>query len=183
MERGTNLKEKRMSRRATFAIVASLMAFSSGTVFGHDPLDAQKQHEGLLKNMGKVKITLQQALGMAESQGQPISGKFELEGNTEFQLSVFTAKSGRFAEVEVDYTNGKLSKPEVIKEGEDLAEAKSESAAMAKVTLKAALDRAVSQNAGYRAISIFPSLKDGHAVGSVELLKDQEFKTVEIPLE
>ena len=174
-----------MSRRATFAIVACLMGFSSGTVFGHDPLDPQKQHEGLLKNMGKVKITLQQALGMAESQGQPISGKFELEGNTEFQLSVFTAKSGRFAEVTVDYGNGKLSRPEVIKEGDDLAEAKSESAAMAKAkkTLKAALDAAVSQNAGYRAISIFPSLKDGHAVGTVELFKDQEFKIIEIPLE
>ena len=68
---------------------------------------------------------------------------------------------------------------------QDLAEAKSQSTAMAKakVTLKAALDKAVSQNAGYRAISIFPSLKDGHPVGTVELLKDQEFKTIEIPLE
>jgi hypothetical protein len=161
------------------------MAFSSGTVFGHDPLDPQKQHDGLLKNMGKAKISLQQGLGMAESQGQPISGKFELEGNTEFQLSVFTAKSGRFAEVTVDFANGKLSRPEVIKEGEDLAEAKGQSAAMAKAkkTLKAALDAAVSQNPGYRAISIFPSLKDGHAVGAVELLKDQEFKTIEISLE
>jgi len=174
-----------MSLRATFATVACLLAFSSGTVFGHDELDPKKQHDGLLKNMPKVKITLQQALGMAELQGQPLNGKFELEGNTEFQLSVFTAKSGRFSEVTVDTGNGKLGKPEVIDDKDDLAEAKGESAAMAKAktTLKAALDKAVSQNAGYRAISIFPSLKDGHAIGTVELLKDKEFKTIEISLE
>jgi hypothetical protein len=58
-------------------------------VFGHDALDPQNQHEGLLKNMGKVKVTLQQALGMAELQGQPINGKFELEGNTKFAADQF----------------------------------------------------------------------------------------------
>jgi hypothetical protein len=163
-------------------IITCLLIVSGSNVFG---LDEKKQHDGLLKNMGKAKITLQQGLGMAESQGQPISAKFELENDTEFQLSVFTAKAGKFAEVIVDYGNGKLSKPEAITQGEDLSEAKSEIAAMAKakITLKAALDKAVSQSEGYRAISIFPSLKDGHPVGVVVLLKDNDFKTVEIPLE
>jgi hypothetical protein len=171
-----------MIRGATLAVMACLMALSSSYVFG---LDEQKQQQGLIKNIGKAKITLQQGLGMAESQGQPISGKFELENDTEFQLSVFTAKTGKFAEVVVDHTNGKLAKPEAITQGDDLVEAKSEMAAMAKAktTLKAALDKAVGQNAGYRAISIFPSLKDGHPVASVVLLKNQEFKTVEMSLE
>jgi len=171
-----------MILRAVFVFVACLIVFSSRSGFG---LDEQKQHQGLLKSMGKAKVILQQGLGMAELQGQPISGKFELENDTEFQLSVFTAKAGKFAEVIVHYGNGKLSKPEAITQGEDLVEAKVESAAMAKakITLKAAVDAAVSQNAGYRAISIFPSLKDGHSVGAVVLLKDQDFKTVEIPLE
>jgi hypothetical protein len=171
-----------MTRRATFVVAACLMVFTGSAVFA---LDEQKQHQGLIKNMGKAKITLQQGLGMAESQGQPISGKFELENDTEFQLSVFTSKTGKFAEVIVDFGNGKLAKPEAITEGEDLAEAKAESAAMAKakITLKAALDTAVGQNAGYRPISIFPKLKDGHPVGTVVLLKDQDFKSVEVPLE
>jgi hypothetical protein len=55
--------------------------------------------------------------------------------------------------------------------------------AKAKLSLKAAVEKTVGQNAGYRAISIFPSLKDGHPIGTVVLLKDQEFKTVEISLE
>jgi hypothetical protein len=171
-----------MNRGATWATMACVLVLSSSYVFG---LDEKKQHDGLVKNMPKAKITLQQGLGMAETQGQPISAKFELENDTEFQLSVFTSKSGKFAEVVVDYGNGKLSKPEVINSGEDLSEAKSESAAMAKakLTLKAALDKAVSESEGYRAISIFPALKDGHAVAAVVLLKDKDFKTVEISLE
>jgi hypothetical protein len=60
-----------------------------------------------------------------------------------------------------------------------------QSAAMskAKKTLKAAVDKAIGQGAGFRAISATPELKDGHAVASVELLKGQEFKTVQQSLE
>jgi hypothetical protein len=174
--------EENVIRGATLAVAAGLMVLSSSYVLG---LDEKKQQDGLIANIGKAKITLQQGLGMAETQGQPISGKFELENDTEFQLSVFTLKTGKFAEVVVDYGNGKLAKPEAITEGDDLKEAKSEQAAMAKakISLKAAVEKIVGQNAGYRAISIFPSLKDGHPIGTVVLLKDKEFKTVEISLE
>ena len=54
--------------------------------------------------------------------------------------------------------------------------------AKAKITLKAAVDKAVSQSEGYRAISIFPTQRWASG-GAVVLLKDNDFKTVEIPLE
>src|SRR5262249_12285327 len=132
-----------MKRGARLAVAACLLGLSSSIVLGHDPLDPKKQQEGLIANIGKAKITLEQGLGMAQTQGNPISGKFELEGNTEFQLSVFTTKTGKFAEVIVDYTNGKLARPEAITEGDDLKEAKTEQAAMAKakITLKAAVEK------------------------------------------
>jgi hypothetical protein len=68
--------EGNMVRAETLAFVVCLMALSSSNVFG---LDEHKQHSGLLRNMGRANITLRQGLNMAESQGQPISGKFELE--------------------------------------------------------------------------------------------------------
>jgi hypothetical protein len=161
-----------------------LMALSSGYVFG---ADEQQLQQALQKQMYRTKITLQQGLTAAEEQGQVISGKFELEDDKldgKFQVSVFTTKGGKFSEVIVSFLNGKPGKPEALA-GDELAEGKSQSAAMAKakITLKAAVDKALSQAEGYRAIGITPSLKDGHAVASVVLLKDQEFKTVQVSLE
>jgi len=60
------------------------------------------------KYLPSAKVTLQQGLAAAESQGQPISGKFEVdEGH--FQLSVYTARGGKFSEVLVDHATGKVA--------------------------------------------------------------------------
>src|SRR5215831_16375201 len=61
------------------------------------------------KYMRGARVSLQDALGAAEAQGQPISGKFEVdEGH--LQLSVYTAKDGKFSEVLVDQNTGKVAK-------------------------------------------------------------------------
>jgi hypothetical protein len=80
---------------------------------------------------------------------------------------------------------GRVVKSEPITEGDDLADAKSQSAAMAKAktTLKAAIDKVHSQLPGFRSISVTPDLKDGRAVASVVLLQGKEFKTVQGALE
>lgn len=80
----------------------------------------------------------------------------------------------------VDHVTGKVAKSEPITEGEDLSAAKSQSEAMAnaKVSLGAAVSEAVSANAGYKAVSVFPSLKDGHPVAEVSLHKGAEWRTV-----
>src|SRR5712672_1285716 len=167
--------EEIMNRRhLLLGTIVSLMAASGG-----NQLYAEEHNDpALIKLMGEAKITLQRGLTAAAAQGQPISAKFEVEDG-KLQLSVYTAKDGKFSEVVVDFVTGKVAKTEPITEGDDLAAAKSQSAAMtkAKTTLMAAVDKALSQSVGFRAIEVTPDLKDGHSVASVILLKDQEFKT------
>ena len=136
------------------------------------------------KYLPSAKVTLQQGLTAAESQGQPISGKFEVdEGH--FQLSVYTTQGGKFSEVLVDHATGKVAKSEAITGGDDLADAKKQMAACAKSKkpLKAAVDAAEQSSAGYRAVSVAPKLSNGHAVAIVTLLKGTEVKSVSEPLE
>ena len=149
------------------------------------PASAEEHNDpALIKPMGSAKITLQQGLTAAAREGQPISAKFELD-NGALQLSVYTAKDGKFSEVIVDYTTGEVAKAETIMDSEDLAAARSQSAAMAKAKsdLKSAADKAAGQSAGSRAISITPGMKGGRAVASVTLLSAGQFKTVEQSLE
>jgi len=80
---------------------------------------------------------------------------------------------------------GKVLKIEPITEGDDLAAANAQSAAMrkAKTSLKEAIDKAMAQSANARAISVVPSLKDGRPMVSVVLLDGEQVKTVEQPLD
>src|SRR5206468_2444667 len=58
------------------------------------------------------------------------------------------------------------------------AKAQSEAMAKAKRSLDTAASEAVKENKGYRAVSVMPSLKDGHPVADVTLIKGTEWKTV-----
>lgn len=150
-------------------------------------LAAQEQEEG---NQGAVatavmsaRVSLERGLAASVSHGQPISAKFEMEEG-KLQLSVYTAKGGKFFEVIVDHNSGNVVKAEPITESEDLFAAQSQSAAMAKAkgSLRAAVDQALRGNAGFRAISVTPALKDGAAVANVTLAKEGQRKTVSVPL-
>jgi hypothetical protein len=169
-----------MIRRAAMLVTIGLTAFSSGSAFCAD----EHEEQALIKSIGDAKINLQQGLTAAEAQGQPISGKFEVEDG-KLQLSVYTAKDGKFFEVVVDFVGGKITKTEPITEGDDLAAAKAQSAAMmkAKTSLKAAVDKALAQSVGARAVEVTPELKNGHALATVTLLKEKEFKTMPQSLE
>jgi len=96
------------------------------------------------------------------------------------QLSVYTAKGDKFSEVVVDYNTGKAVKTEAITSGEDLSTAKTQNEAMAKAkeSLPATLAKVLKSNTGFRAVSIFPALKDGHPVSEITLTKGDEWKTV-----
>jgi hypothetical protein len=173
--------EEIMNRRQLLlAATATVMAATSG----HRVFAEEHNDPALIKLMPNAKITLQQGLTAAAQQGQPISAKFEVEDG-KLQLSVYTAKDGKFSEVVVDYATGKVAKSEPITEGDDLAAAKLQSAAMAKAKsdLKSAADKAAAQTAGSTAVSVVPSLKGGRAVASVTLLSGQQLKTVEEPLD
>ena len=172
-----------MTAGATVLGLAALVGFADhNAIFADD--DDDEGQEALIKLLGASKINLQQGLAAGEQQGQPISAKFEVEEG-KLQLSVYTAKDGKFSEVLVDYMNGNVTKAEPITEGDDLAAANSQIAAMAKAktTLKEAVDKAVAQSANARVVSAVPSLKDGRPVVSIVLLDGEQFKTVQQPLD
>ncbi len=177
---------------AAVALVATLLGMPLGTYAEQGGSDA-----ALARALKDAKLPLERGLAASAREGTPISAKYEFdEDGDELQLSVYTMRGGSgavgsetgqvaveepaFTEVIVDYTTGKIGKVVPIKDGEDLAAAKSQSRAMAqaKRSLEAATARAVSAHSGYRAVSAVPDLKDGHPVVKVILVDGGEWKTV-----
>jgi hypothetical protein len=131
-----------------------------------------------------TKYTLQDGLKAGEREGQPISAQFEIDDG-KLQLSIYTTKGDDFTEVVADPTSGAIMKSEKITDNDDLNDAAEQKAAMAKATvsLLAAADAAVKDNAGSRVVGIFPELTDGHAVAEVTLLQGATAKKVTQKLE
>jgi hypothetical protein len=157
---------------------------AGATLGGAAVADEAKEQAAVAKQLPSAKVSLSQGMTASESQGQPISGKFEVDEGR-FQLSVYTAQGSAFREVIVDYTTGKVAKAGPLGEADDVAAAKKQMAAMAKAktSLKAATDKAEQENAGYRAVSVTPMLKANHAVATVTLVKGAQFKSVSESLE
>src|SRR5215472_7504410 len=171
-----------MSNKMCAAILTASVIGASACIAWSDENEAGGA--AVAKLLPTAKVTLQQGLAAAESQGQAISGKFEVdEGH--FQLSVYTAQGGKFSEVLIDYNSGKVAKSEAITGGDDLADARKqmEACAKAKKPLKSAVDEAEKAAAGYRAVSITPTLKNGRAVAIVTLRKGAQIKTTSESLE
>ena len=169
-----------MTSACGFAIVALASSFAghrSALAIGPD----QEQAE-LANALSGVKVSLQQGFTASEREGQPISGKFEMDAG-KLQLSVYTAKEGKFYEVIVDHMTGTITKVEPITEGEDLAHAESQKAAMdkAKVKLADAATKAKGQAKGEAVevlvVSAVPELKDGHPEATIVLLQGKKFST------
>src|SRR5215467_2439743 len=163
-----------MMKVALMTIVSLLSGLCSAS-------SAEQDDAALIKAMSGAKVTLQQGLTASEREGRPISAKFEME-NGKLQLSVYTEKNGKFFEVIVDHMSGSIAKTEPITEGDDLAEAKTQSAAMAKAKtdLKSATNTAAI---GSRAVAVTPDLKDGHPVASVSFAKGDKLQTATQPLD
>jgi hypothetical protein len=146
------------------AIVGALLLAGGGRA-------EEKEGPGVdWKAVQAAKVSLEKGLAAAQRQGKPISAKFEMDDG-KLQLSVYTAKQDKFWEVIVDHRSGKVSNTEEIKEGEDLSAAKAQNEAMAKArkSLRSAVEKAVSGNTGYRAISVVPSLEGEGPVAKVVL--------------
>jgi len=165
-------------RKATIALAllaAGIFGVSVGWTQPHD----DKERAELMKAMKDAKVSLAQGMTASAKEGKPISGKYEVEDG-KLQLSVYTMKGDKFSEVIVDHKTGKVAKAETITKGDDLKYAKEQRSAMekAKRSLAAAASDAVKANAGYRAISVMPAMKDAHPVAEVTLLKGTDWKTV-----
>ncbi len=175
-----------MTRRTewTLAIIATLLMVGAPAARAEDYDEDEGGQAAVVKVLPQAKVSLNQALLACGREGTTISAKFELEDG-KLQLSVYTMKADKFSEVTVDHISGKIAKVEPITGGEDLAAAKAQGDAMkkAKKSLGAALQEALKANQGYQAVSVVPSLKDGHAVAEVALAKGEELKTVEEKLD
>jgi hypothetical protein len=123
-----------------------------------DDDDNDSGQQSLAQALRYTRTTLQQGLTASEELGQPISGKFEV-GNRKFQLSVYTSKGGKFSEVLVDLSNGKVANVEPLSKADDLANARTQTAAMAnaKRSLKEAVEKASGEFAGFRAVGVIPN--------------------------
>ena len=181
-------RRKIILREAIGSVVLGVAALAG--IAGHyailkdDDDDDDQDRDAVMRSLRFAKVSLQQGLAASEQEGQPISGKFEMDRG-KFQLSVYTSKDGKFSEVLVDYWTGNVAKVEPITKGEDLAAAQSQSAAMAEAntSLREAAEKALSQAAGSRAVGVVPNLKDGRAIASVLLLKGERFQIVDQALE
>ncbi len=152
------------------AAALSLFAFVSLIPSGRAQVDAKLA--GAVKH---AKASLDAGLKASEREGKPISGKLELE-DRKLQLSIYTEKAGKFYEVVVDHTTGKIAETEEISGGDDLTAAKAQSAAVAraKKSLRQVLRDAQKAHKGFRAVSVVPNEKDSHPVATVTLTKDHE---------
>ncbi|HYV85389.1 MAG TPA: hypothetical protein VFB49_05725 [Patescibacteria group bacterium] len=167
----------------TLALGATFLMLAAPAVRADDD-DDEGDQAAVVKALPQAKVSLGQALLASAREGTPISAKFEVEDG-KLQLSVYTMKADKYSEVIVDHMSGKVAKSEAITEGEDLEASKAQSAAMkgAKKSLAAALEAALKANPGYKAISVVPSLKEGHAMAEVTLAKGTEIKTVDEKLD
>ena len=174
-----------MRKISIFASAVAFVWLLGGQVSAAEKSD-DKKHAELAKVLGSDKVSLDKGLAASESQGNPISAKYELEDG-KLQLSVYTVQSDKFFEtivdqffwVVVDYNSGSVAKTEPITVGDDLDNAIAQRDGMdkAKVSLRKATEKAVKDNKGYRAVSVTPSLKEGHPVAEILLIRGEEFKT------
>jgi hypothetical protein len=137
----------------------------------------EKERAALANALKSVKLTLEKGLLASEAEGRPISAKFDVEKGA-VTLSVYAMKGERFAQIAVDPQTGKVARVTEIRGGSELAEARAQSEAQAKVSLRTATQRAVQANPGSRAISVTPTASGGRPVAEVMLLLGNRFKAV-----
>ena len=165
-----------MRQNLIFSIAAAAALLLAGS-----PSWAEEEMNpaAMAKALQQASLPLEKATKVSEREGKPLSAKYELEKGT-LQLSIYTMKGDRFSELVIDHTSGAVANDEWITEDDDLKAAQAQAAAMAKanVTLDVATDNAVKGNAGYRAVSVTPTLAAGRPVAVVILMKGEDVKKV-----
>ena len=164
----------RALRLLVLVAAAGLANAGAGPVWAQDD-----ELEAMATAIKDTTFTLQDGLRAGEREGQPISAQFEIDDG-KLQISIYTSKGDDFSEVVADPKTGGIVKTEKITDTDELNDAADQKAAMAKAksSLAAAADAAVKENSGFRAVSIFPDLRDGHAIAEVTLLQGTTAKKV-----
>jgi hypothetical protein len=161
-------------------LIVSIAAAAALLVAGSSSWAEEEMNPAAMaKALQQASLPLEKALKVSEREGKPVSAKYEIE-NGALQLSIYTMKGSRFSELIVDHTTGAAAKDAWITDADDLKAAQAQAAAMAKakVTLDVPTDNAVKANAGYRAVSVTPTLQGDRPVAVVVLLKGEDVKKV-----
>jgi hypothetical protein len=160
-------------------LVSLIAAISLWSVVGSAARAEESDTAALAAAMRNATATLQRGLRASNAQGTPISAKFEIEDGI-LELKIHTMKGDDFMEVVVDPKTAAIAKAEEITDAMDLNEAIEQKTAVEKATvpLLTAAAAAVNANAGARAVSIVPELKNGQATAEVTLLARNTFKKV-----
>jgi hypothetical protein len=158
--------------RSTWLAVA--IAISGSAFMSARAEDGEKNLPALAAALKDVKVSLEDGLKASEREGKPVSAKFEIDDGR-LQLSVYTMMADGFTEVAIDPKTGAIAKAEKITDAEDLEAAATQKAAMEKATISllAATQKAVAANAGYKAVSITPEMKEGHPTADITLLQGE----------
>ena len=168
--------------------ISSISSIAVAAIFllGGLPVGAEEEMNpaAMAKALQQASVPLEKATKVSEREGKPISAKYEIEHGA-LQLSLYTMKGDRFSEVIIDHKSGAVAKDEWITDADDMKAAQAQAAAMAKakVSLDVATDHAVKANAGYRAVSIMPRLEGQRPVAEVILMKGEDLKKVNKPLD
>jgi hypothetical protein len=159
------------------SLAAAILLSSAAFISACAESDEDENSPSLAALFKGAKATLGDGLKASEREGKPVSAKFEFNHGV-LQLSIYTMKADGYTEVVVDPGTGALAKAEKITDAEDLKAAAAQKAAMDKATISllAATEKAVNANAGYRAVSITPEMKEGHPAADITLLQGETFK-------
>jgi hypothetical protein len=171
----SDTSEVKTMKLALSIAVASILALVSASAWAEEEFNPTV----MAKALTQASLPLEKATKVSEREGKPVSAKYEIEDGA-LQLSIYTMKGDRFSELIIDHTSGAVAKDEWITDAGDLKAAQAQAAAMAKakVTLDVATDNAVKGNAGYRAVSVVPTLEGGRPVAVVTLMKGEDVKKV-----
>ena len=161
-------------------VVAGLLITIAAAARGQSDAKAEAD---LAKALQAKHVAQSAGLPGAAASGKPISAMYEYE-YAKLKLSVFVVKTGTYSEVFLDPATGKVLSNEKLTEDDDIKVTRKYGAAIqnAKVTLDAALAKALAANAGYTAVKIIPAIKNGNVVAQITLIKGTTFKTVTEPL-
>jgi len=168
-------------KRMSIALAALMFA---ATVQAHneaqEKAEAAKNAPVLAAALKDARVSLADGLKASESEGTPISGKFEVEDG-KLQLSVYTMKGDKYYEVIVDHMSGKVAKSEPITSGEDLKKAQEQASGMSKAkrSLGEVVAKAEQANVGYKTVSVHAETENGAAEADLTLLKGKQSKHLE----
>jgi len=171
----SDTSEVKTMKLALSIAVASILSLVAAPSWAEEEFNPT----AMAKALTQASLPLEKATKVSEREGKPVSAKYEIE-NGALQLSIYTMKGDRFSELIIDHTSGAVAKDAWITDAGDLKAAQAQAAAMAKakVTLDVATDNAVKGNAGYRAVSVVPTLEGGRPVAVVTLMKGEDVKKV-----